>query len=82
MFYRPARQEDFDKYIEKYSFVLRGISRATKELVLHDMEKAIKSCMKDTGRDRHECHQACQIYNRYATAKMDFDNNITVYVGY
>lgn len=82
MFYRHVKQEDFDDYLKRYSFVLRDMSEDTKELTLSDMEEAIIKHIGESDKDRHESHKACQVYRDYIRAKRDFDKGEFVGIQY
>lgn len=82
MFYRPAKQEDFDRFLIDNESLLRHITEDVAKMVEYDFMKAFKELRDNSFLNRHDAWKICKLYQQYIHAKTDFNKGIKVYVSY
>lgn len=82
MFYRPAKQEDFDQFLADHEFMLKHIDRDVAQALEDDFIGSVQKLRDNTPLSTHDAYEVCELYLEYIHAKKDYDKGIKVYVGY
>lgn len=82
MFYRPARQEDFDQFLNDHEFMLKHITEDISKSIESDFVGSVQRLRDSTLLTTHEASEICELYQGYIHAKTDFNKGIKVYVSY